>query len=96
MRTWRGGDVRVVYYGVLGVVVLWGIVALALAQPFFLLQISANMAGFVFVIGSLHLLCLNARLLPAHVRPPMWRRVSLVVMSLFYGVFVFRSASSFF
>ena len=96
VRTWRGGDVRAVYYGVLGVVVLWGIVALALAQPFFLLQISANMAGFVFVIGSLHLLYLNTRVLPAHVRPPMWRRVSLVVMSLFYGFFVFRSASSFF
>jgi hypothetical protein len=92
VRGWRGGDVRAVYYSVLAAVVLWGIVALRLAQPFFLLQIGANMAGFVFVITSLHLLYLNTRLLPEHIRPPMWRRVGLVVMSLFYGFFVTRSA----
>jgi len=92
LRSWRGGDVRMVYYSVLAAVVLWGIVALRLAQPFLLLQIGANMAGFVFVIASLHLLYVNTRLLPEHVRPPMWRRVGLVAMSLFYGFFVTRSA----
>jgi hypothetical protein len=95
VRTWRGGDVRAVYYGVLAIVVLWGIVALALAQPFFLLQISANMAGLVLVIGSLHLLYVNTRILPEHVRPPMWRRAALVFMSLFYGFFVIRSFATF-
>lgn len=95
VRGWRGGDVRAVYYGVLAVVVLWGIIALALAQPFFLLQISANMAGLVLVIGSLHLLYVNTRLLPEHVRPPMWRRAALVFMALFYGFFVIRSAATF-
>ena len=92
VRTWRGGDVRAVYYSVLAAVVLWGIVALRLAQPIFLLQVGANMAGFVFVITSLHLLYLNTRLLPEHIRPPMWRRCALVAMSLFYGFFVTRSA----
>jgi len=94
VRTWRGGDVRAVYYSVLGVVVLWGIFALRLAPPFQLLQISANMAGFVLVIASLHLLYINTRLLPEHIRPPMWRRVGLMAMSLFYGFFVTRSAMS--
>src|SRR5688500_3706019 len=92
VRAWRGGDVRAVYYSVLGAVVLWGVFALRLAQPFFLLQISANMAGFVLMVASLHLLYINTRLLPEHIRPPMWRRVALVVMSLFYGFFVTRSA----
>jgi hypothetical protein len=95
VRSWRGGDVRAVYYSVLAVVVLWGIVALAMAQPFFLLQISANMAGLVLVIASLHLLYVNTRLLPPHVRPPMWRRAALVFMSLFYGFFVIRSFATF-
>ena len=94
VRDWRGGDVRTVYYCVLAVVVLWGIVALRLAQPILLLLISANVAGFVFVIASLHLLYVNTRLLPEHVRPPMWRRAGLVAMSLFYGFFVYRSAMS--
>ena len=38
VRAWRGGDVRAVYYGVLAVLVLWGTVALRLAQPIVLLQ----------------------------------------------------------
>lgn len=91
VRSWRGGDVRTVYYSVLAGVVLWGVVALRLAQPILLLQISANVGGFVFVIASLHLLYVNTRLLPQHVRPPMWRRAALVAMSLFYGFFVVRS-----
>ena len=96
LRNWRGGDVRAVYYCVLAVIVLWGIVALRLAQPFLLLQIGANMAGLVLVIGSIHLLYINTRLLPEHVRPPMWRRAALVGMALFYGFFVFRSVATFF
>jgi hypothetical protein len=93
VRRWRGGDVRAVYYVVLAAVVLWGIVALRLAQPFVLLQIAANTAGVVFIIASLHLLYVNTRILPVHVRPPLWRRLALVAMSLFYAVFVIQSVA---
>ncbi len=94
VRAWRGGDVRLVYYGVLAAVVLWGIVALRLAQPIVLLQIGALVAGVVFVITSLHVLYINTRLLPEALRPPMWRRAALVFMSLFYGFFSFLSIRS--
>jgi hypothetical protein len=87
VRAWSRGDVRIVYYGALGVVCLWGIFALRLAQPGMLLMLAANVAGFVFTIASLHLLYLNTRLLPRALRPPMWRRITLVLMSLFYGFF---------
>jgi hypothetical protein len=87
IREWRGGDVRVIYYSVLAAIVIWGIVALGLARPIALLQFSANIAGIVFVIASLHLLYVNTHLLPAELRPPMWRRVSLVAMAIFYGTF---------
>jgi hypothetical protein len=53
-----------------------------------LLQIGANIAGVIFIIASLHLLYVNTRLLPEHVRPPTWRRVLLVVMALFYAFWV--------
>jgi hypothetical protein len=88
IRAWRGGDVRVIYYGVLVVVSLWGIVALRLTQPIVLLALSANMAGIVFIISSLHLLYVNTRLLPVELRPSMWRRLSLVALALFYGLFL--------
>jgi hypothetical protein len=88
IRAWRGGDVRIVYYGVLLCGVLWGIVALRLAQPFFLLQLGANIAGVVLVIASLHILYVNSRLLPPALRPPLWRRVALLGNAAFYGAFV--------
>ena len=88
VRAWRGGDARAVYYAVLAVVVAWGIIALNLAAPVMLLQIGANIAGVIFIISSLHLLYVNTRLLPVELRPPMWRRVSLLLMTVFYGFFV--------
>ncbi len=95
VRAWRGGDVRAVYYSVLAAVVLWGIVALRLAQPIVLLKLGANLAGVIFIVASLHLLYVNTRLLPQHVRPPMWRRAALIGMALFYAFFVTLSIRSF-
>jgi len=95
VRAWRGGDVRAVYYSVLAAVVVWGIIALQVAQPVVLLQLGANIAGAIFVIASLHLLYLNTRVLPEALRPPPWRRLALVGMALFYGYFVTLVARSF-
>ena len=89
IRAWRGGDVRVVYYAVLAVITAWGIIALRLTQPIVLLALSANMAGIVFIISSIHLLYINTRLLPVELRPPMWRRVALVALAIFYALFLF-------
>ena len=96
VRAWRGGDVRTVYYTVLAVVVVWGIIAMRLAQPLVLLKLSANVGGIVFVITTLHLLYVNTTLLPPAIRPPMWRRAALVFMCLFYGFFVYLSFGSLF
>ncbi|HEX5580561.1 MAG TPA: Nramp family divalent metal transporter, partial [Gemmatimonadaceae bacterium] len=87
VKAWRGGDVRAIYYAVLAVIVLWGVVALRLATPIALLQLGANVAAIIFLIASLHLLYINTRLLPRELRPPRWRRAALVGMALFYGFF---------
>jgi hypothetical protein len=91
MRALSRGDVRVIYYGALGLVCLWGMIALRLAQPIMLLLLAGNIAGMVFTIASIHLLYLNTRLLPRELRPPMWRRAVLVGMSVFYGLFTVLS-----
>jgi hypothetical protein len=88
IRAWRGGDVRVIYYSVLAVISVWGILALKLTQPIILLSLSANMAGIVFIISSIHVLYVNTRLLRVELRPPMWRRLALVALALFYGLFL--------
>ena len=94
VRAWRGGDVRAVYYSILAAVVVWGIAALRMAQPIVLLQISANVAGVIFIVTSLHLLYVNTRLLPVALRPPMWRRATLVFMAIFYAFFSALSIAS--
>jgi len=95
VRAWRGGDVRAVYYVVLLVVVVWGIIAMKLQRPMMLLLLGANIASAIFVFASLHLLYLNTRVLPEALRPPLWRRLALVGMSLFYGFFVVLVLRSF-
>ncbi|HET9467112.1 MAG TPA: Nramp family divalent metal transporter [Vicinamibacterales bacterium] len=91
LRVLSRGDVRVVYYGALAVICVWGIIALRLAQPILLIMLAANVASLVFTIASIHLLYVNTRLLPLELRPPYWRRAVLVLMSLFYGFFTFLS-----
>ena len=88
IRNWRG-DVRVIYYSLLALAVLWGLLALRLAPPIILLQMAANIAGAVMVVSALHILYLNTRFLPRELRPPIWRRVALVLMAVFYGSFVY-------
>jgi hypothetical protein len=81
-------DVRRVYYSVLAAAVLWGAFALTLRAPIVLLQLAANVAGFVMALSAVHILRVNTTLLPEPLRPPLWRRVALVLMATFYGVFV--------
>ena len=89
IRQWRGGDVRLIYYSVLAATVIWGMIALRLTQPIILLQLSANMAGLVMVISALHILYINTKFLPRELRPPLWRRLALIFMAIFYGFFVY-------
>ncbi len=94
LRSWLGGDVRKLYYGVLALLVVWGLTALKLVQPILLVQISANVGGIVFVIAGLHLLYINTRILPEAVRPGLWPRLGLVALVLFYGFFSVMSLRS--
>ncbi len=89
---WRSsegrGDVRWLYYALLAIIVVWGVIALRLTQPIILLQMAANIAGLVMVISALHILYVNTKFLPHEIRPPLWRRAALVGLALFYGMFV--------
>ncbi|HSD74189.1 MAG TPA: Nramp family divalent metal transporter [Steroidobacteraceae bacterium] len=94
VRAWRGGDASTLYYALLALLVLWGVIALGLAAPIVLLQLGANIAGVILTIASLHVLYVNTRLLPHALRPPLWRRVALVGMSAFYCFFAILSFRS--
>jgi hypothetical protein len=44
-------------------------------------------AGPVLAIAAIQVLIVNTKLLPAELRPAMWRRVALVICSAFYTAF---------
>jgi hypothetical protein len=82
-----GADVRRLYYTILAVFVVWGCIALNLAQPLTLVVIGANVAGVNFVLLSIHTLVVNRKVLPRELRPPVWREAMVALCALFFGGF---------
>ena len=87
VRDMAGNDIRRLYYFLLVAFVLWGCIAINLAQPKALLLISSNVAGFILVVSAIHILILNHKALPRAVRSPLWARSLVACTALFYGFF---------
>jgi hypothetical protein len=94
LRQRSGVDVRRMYYTILAVFVVWGCIALNLAQPLTLVVIGANVAGLNFVFLSVHTLVVNRRVLPRELKPPLWREVMVALCALFFGGFVVATVLS--
>ncbi len=94
IREMAGGDVRKVYYTILVVFVLWGCVAINLAQPFFLILIGAFAAGAIMTVASVHVWYVNRKFLPKEFQAPLWRQVMLFVMCGFFGFFTLATILS--
>ena len=87
VRRITGNDIRRLYYFLLITFVLWGCIAINLAQPKALVLISSNVAGFILVVSAVHILILNHKALPRAVRSPCWARGLVACTALFYGFF---------
>ena len=87
VRRWRGGDVRAVYYTVWSLLLVWGCIAINLAQPIVLIQLGAAMASLIFVFVAIHTFVVNRRFLPPELRPPAWRQAALWASAVFFGIF---------
>ena len=81
--------IRAIYYAVLVVFSLWGVLAIRSASPFQMFKVLANMAGIVLAIAGVQILVVNRRFLPRAVRPPLWRELGLLACSAFYAFFAF-------
>ncbi|HYU18016.1 MAG TPA: Nramp family divalent metal transporter [Chloroflexota bacterium] len=87
VRSWSNGDVRKVYYSILVVFVVWGCIAINLAQPFILILLGAFTAGLMMSIYGIHVSIVNRKFLPPEVQAPLWRDLTLWVFSGFFGFF---------
>jgi len=87
VRKWAKGDVRKVYYASLIIFVVWGCIAINLAQPFILILLGAFMAGLEMAIYGVHVWYVNHKFLPRELRAPAWRQAVLWLFSAFFGFF---------
>jgi hypothetical protein len=87
-RDWKVG-IRAVYYGVLLLFSVWGVIVIRSASPFQLFKILANMAGLVLMIAGIQIFLVNRRFLPAALRPARWREALLLLCSAFYAFFAY-------
>jgi len=87
-REWKRG-IRAIYYGILLLFSVWGIIVIRSASPFQLFKILANMAGIVLMIAGVQIFLVNRRFLPPVLRPPLWREAGLLLCSAFYAFFAY-------
>jgi hypothetical protein len=88
LRNWIKGDIRVIYYIVFAMVVLWVIMMVAVVKlPLTYILIQANIAGFVFVYGGIQTLVVNHKFLPKEIRPNWFEDLMVICMIVFYGIF---------
>ena len=75
-----------IYYPILIIYILWGVIAMYLAKPLFMILVSATIGGWQLVITSLHTLYVNRKFLPKEIQPPIWKQIGLVLCAGFYTI----------
>lgn len=79
-------DIRRLYYAILIVFILWSIYMAFRGAPLFLVAFQANAANLAFTVCGIQLL-FSEKLLPPELRSPLWAKLVIVVLILFYGTF---------
>lgn len=78
--------VKVVYYTLLAVYCVWGLIALRISpNPLVLAIATGVMWNFAFAFTSLHLLWVMLRLMPAPLRPGWIQSLGLIAGAVLYG-----------
>lgn len=80
------GDIRKVYYSLLGIFAVWGCIAINLSQPFALMKIAANAAGVILTIAGIHVIVLNRKVIPRELRARPWQQ-AMVYLAVCYSAF---------
>ena len=84
------GSVRSAYWAVLGLITVAGLLLLAAPlfglglEPIVLIQLSANWAGVNLVMLAVQTIVVNRKLLPAALKPPLWREIMVGLCALFF------------
>jgi hypothetical protein len=87
VRNFARNDIRKIYYTLLGVFVLWGLMYVNITLPLIVLAISANVANFTMALSAILTIRLNRKTLPKEFRGSAFRELMLVANVVFFGFF---------
>ena len=81
----KGNQVKYIYYTIMGLYFLWGLIALRLTpNPLFLAVVTGSLRNLGMSATALHALHVNRKLLPRALRPPLLMQVSQVACFVFF------------
>ena len=88
-RVRERGQMRIsrIYYALLLIFTIWAFFAVHWGHALALFKILGFVAAPIMTLAALQILRINTTLLPPQIRPAMWRRIALVICTLFYGTF---------
>lgn len=94
VRARSKGQISRLYYFLLGVSTIWGCLSVMWGSAMELFKFLGFMANIVLGLAAIQVLIVNTTLLPKEIRPPMWRRVALVICAVYYLTFFFLMTGS--
>jgi hypothetical protein len=83
-RRFGGTKVKYLYYGILVIFCLWGLLALSLFDPLQILKISTVLQNVALGFSSLHALYITRALVPRELRPSLFMQFGVVVCGVFF------------
>jgi len=83
-RNLQGGQVRRVYYGILAIYGVWGLIALSLFNPLQIAKIGAVLGNLSLGVSALHSLYINRSLLPGPLQPSKWLQLGVLLCGCFF------------
>jgi hypothetical protein len=83
-RRFGGTKVKYLYYGILIIFCLWGLLALSLFDPLQILKISTVLQNVALGFSSLHALYITRALVPRELRPSLFMQLGVVVCGVFF------------
>ena len=85
VRHMGGNEVKTIYYTIMGLYFLWGLIALRLTpDPLFLAIVTGALRNLGLSATALHALQVNRKLMPAVLRPPLLMQVGQIACFLFF------------
>ena len=86
-RKMNDHNAKWIYYPIVLVYVLWGVIAMYLGKPLLMIIVSATIGGYQLVMCSIHTLYVNRKFLPKEIQPPIYKQIGLILCALFYSTF---------